>query len=101
VHGPVGFGKDDGEDEKFVREAREISDVLGGLGGIYFGVESRLCVGVDLERVFLVRELDFEEVVEDYVCRHCGVVDVCVVNIGVVDMDVGDADDIDVYVVDD
>jgi hypothetical protein len=100
VHRAVGFGEDDGEDEKFVREAREISDVLSGLGEISFGVEIRLCVGVDLERLFLVRELDFEEVVVDYVCRHRGVVDVCVVDIGVVDVGVGGVGVMDVDVVD-
>lgn len=44
MHRPVGFGEDDGEDEKFVREAREVSDVLDGLGGISFGIERCLCV---------------------------------------------------------
>lgn len=105
MHRPVGFGEDDGEDEKFVREAREIFDVLGGLGGISFGVERCFGVGVDLEKLLLVRDLDFEEVVVDYVCRHCSVVDICVVDVcvvdtGVVDVDVGRVGVMDVDVVD-
>lgn len=47
-----------------------------------------------------MRDRDFKEVVVDYVCRHCGVVDVCVVDIGIVDgfmdVDVGDVDVMDV-----
>jgi hypothetical protein len=37
-----------------------------------------------LERLFLVRELDFEEVTVDYVCRHRGAVDVGTLDVDVV-----------------
>jgi hypothetical protein len=58
----------------------------------------RLCVLVDLERLLLMGDLNFEEVAVDYVCRHRGVGNVGVVDIGVVDIGVVDDGDVDVGV---
>lgn len=106
VHRPIGFGVDEGEEENFVDEAREISSVLGGLGRISLGIMRRFGVVVDWQRLILMGDLNFEEVAVDYICRHLGVTDVDavdvgvsksgVINVGVVDVGDGDVGDVDV-----
>jgi len=82
VHRPVGFG----EDENFVDEVEEGSNVLGGLRETSIGIVRCLCVVVDWERLLLMGYLNFEVVAVDYICRHRGVVDVRVVSIGAVNI---------------
>lgn len=81
---------DEGEEKNFVDEAREISNMLGGLERISLGIMCRFGVVVDCERLVLIGDLNFEKVAVDYVCRHLGAADVDVVDVGVEDFGVVD-----------